>query len=64
MTSSIDHRRGSDPTLIWLWHRLAATAPIQPLAYELPYTAGLALKRKKKKKKEKIDTEIFMDEVI
>ena len=31
--------------LLWLWHRLAATAPIQPLAWELPYAAGVALKR-------------------
>ena len=25
-------RHGSDPSLLWLWHRLAATAPIRPLA--------------------------------
>ena len=36
-----------DPSLLWLWHRLAATAPIQPLAWELPYIAGVALKDKK-----------------
>ena len=37
-----------------LWCRLAAAAPIQPLAWELPYTAGTALKSKKiKKEKEK-----------
>ena len=34
----------------WLWHRLAAAAPIWPLAWELPYAAGMALKSKKKKK--------------
>ena len=33
-----------------LWGRLAATAPIQPLAWELPYAAGVALKRKKKRR--------------
>ena len=33
-----------------LWHRPAATAPIQPLAWELPYAMGAALKSKKKKK--------------
>ena len=27
---------GSDPALWWLWHRLAAAAPIRPLAQELP----------------------------
>ena len=32
-----------------LWCRLAATARIRPLVWELPYAEGLALKRKKKK---------------
>ena len=36
----------------WLWRRPAATAPIQPLAWELP-AAHAALKRQKKKKKKK-----------
>jgi len=35
----------SDPTLLWLWRRPAAAAPIRPLAQELPYAAGVALKR-------------------
>ena len=39
---------GSDPELLWLWHRLASVAPIQPLAWELPYIAGAALKSKNK----------------
>ena len=39
-----------DLTWLWLWRRLAAAAPIQPLAWKLPYAAGAALKRKKKKK--------------
>ena len=30
--------------LLWLWCTLAAAAPIQPLAWKLPYTAGAALK--------------------
>ena len=34
-----------DLVLLWLWCRLAAAAPIQPLAQELPYAAGVALKR-------------------
>ena len=38
-----------DSVLPWLWHRLAAVAPIQPLAWELPYAADAALKRKIKK---------------
>ena len=37
-----------DPALLWLWHRLAAAAPIRPLAGEPPYAVGAALKRQKK----------------
>ena len=33
--------------LLWLRHRLAAAAPIGPLASELPYAEGVALKKKK-----------------
>ena len=39
----------SDPTLLWLWWRPAAAAPIGPLAWESPYAVGAALERKKKK---------------
>ena len=35
-----------DPALLWLWHRLAAVPPIQPLAWDPPYAAGAALKSK------------------
>ena len=42
-----------DPVLLWLWHRLAAVAPIPPLAWELTYATSVALKSKKKKKKKK-----------
>ena len=34
-----------DPALLWLWHRPAAAAPIQPLAWGPTYTTGAALKR-------------------
>ena len=43
-------RRGSDPELLWLWHRPAAMAPIGPLAWEPPYATGAALEKAKKKK--------------
>ena len=39
--------------LLWLWCRPAAAAPIQPLAWELPYATGAALKKKKSKKQKK-----------
>ena len=42
------HRHGSDATLLWLWCRPRAVALIQPLAWELPYALGAALKRKPK----------------
>ena len=34
-----------DLTLLWLWCRLAATAPIRPLAWESLYATGVALKK-------------------
>ena len=40
----VGHRRGSDLVLLWLWHRLAAVALIQHLAWEPPYAAHVALK--------------------
>ena len=42
---------GSDPTLLWLWCRLAAPAPIGPLVWEPPYAAGKTIEETKKKKK-------------
>ena len=39
--------------MLWLWCRLAAAAPIGPLAGEPPYASGVALKRQKIKKKER-----------
>ena len=38
-------RHSLDPTLLWLWHRPAATAPIPRLAWEAPYATGAALKK-------------------
>ena len=38
----------SDPELLWLWCRLEAAALIQPLAWELPYVTGAALKKQSK----------------
>ena len=53
MSCGVGHRYSSDPTLQWLWCRLAASAPIQPLAWEPPYAPGAALKKTKDKKKKK-----------
>ena len=46
-------RGGSDLLLLWLWCRLAATALIQPLAWEPPYATGTALKNKTNKQTKK-----------
>ena len=35
-----------DLALLWLWCRLAATAPTRPLAWEPPYAVDAALKSK------------------
>ena len=51
VSCGVGHRRGSDAALLWLWSGLAAVALIRPLARELPYAAGAALKRKRQKKK-------------
>ena len=45
MSCGVGHRHGSDPTLLWLWHKLAAVAPIQPLGQELSDATGAELKR-------------------
>ena len=60
MSYRLDHRCSSDPTLLWLWCRPTAVAPIGPLAWELPYAMGVAQKKtKKKKKKEEENVDIF-----
>ena len=41
---------GSDLVLLWLWPRSAAASLIGPLAWELLYAIGVALKRQKKRK--------------
>ena len=45
MSWGVGHRCGSDLAWLWLWCRLAATALIRPLAWELLYAMGVALKR-------------------
>ena len=57
--AQVTGRHGLDPTLLWLWHRPAAIAPIQPLAWELPYAAGADLKKDPKKDKYQYSENIF-----
>ena len=51
MSCAVGHRCGSDPELLWPWHRPVATALIGPLDWEPPYAAGAALKKTKTKTK-------------
>ena len=50
MSCSVGCRCGANPVWLWLWHRLAATALIRPLAWEPPYALGVDLKKSKNKK--------------
>ena len=53
MSCGVGSRRGLDLALLWLWHRLSATAPMRPLAWEPPHAAGVALEKAKRPKKKK-----------
>ena len=46
----VGRRRSSDLTLLWLWHRPAAAALIQPLAWELSYCHRFGLKWQKRRR--------------
>ena len=46
VSCGVGRRLGSDPALLLLWCRPAAVALIRPLAWELPYAMGIALKTK------------------
>ena len=48
MSYGVDHRRGSDLVLLWLWSMMVATAPIGPLAWEPPYVAGVPPPKKER----------------
>ena len=45
--------------LLWLWYRPAAAAPIQSLAWELPYDTCAAVKEKKNYKETWHNTDIL-----
>ena len=52
MSCDVSHRCSLDPTLLWLWCRPEAVGPIRPLAWELPYATGAAIKKKEKNRNE------------
>ena len=60
MSCGVGCRDGSNLALLWLWHRPAAVALIQPLAWGPPYTAGAALKSQKTKEKKKKENQHYL----
>ena len=49
--------------LLWLWFRPAATALIQPLAWEPPYAMDAALKRQKTNKQKEVETKLIISNI-
>ena len=54
MSYGVGHRCHLGSALLWLWSSPAAAALIQPLAWELPYVTGAALKKQKQTKRIKL----------
>ena len=52
MSCGVGLRHSSDLVLLWLWYGPVAIALIQPLAWEPPHAAGVALKRPPPQKKD------------
>ena len=63
MSYGVVHRCNSDLELLWLWCRLAAVAPIQPLAWECPYASGAA-PESQKKKEENTEAHLFTSQNV
>ena len=53
VSCGVGGRHSLDPTLLWLWHRLAAVVLSQPLAWELPCALGAPKNKQTKKQKTK-----------
>ena len=58
MSCGVGRRCGLDPTLLWLWCRPVATAPIRPQAWEPSYATEAALKMAKRQKRGQISSNI------
>ena len=53
VTCGVGHRRGSDPELLWPWHRLEATAPTGPLGLGTSICHGRGSKKRERQKERK-----------
>ena len=49
VSCGVGGRQGSDPELLCLWRKPAATAPIRTFIWEPPYASSVALQEQKKK---------------
>ena len=58
MSCGEGRRRGLDLAVLWLRWRLAAIAPIGPLAWEPPYAVGAALEKAKNTHTQKRNEEL------
>ena len=63
MSCGVGCTLGSDPALLWLWHRPVASAPIKPLAWEPPCATDVALEKDKKKKKSSEQNICVLDDI-
>ena len=60
MSCGVGRRHGSDPALLWLWHRQDATALTIPLAWKPPNAVGAALEKAKRQKKKERKKQLFL----
>ena len=49
--------------LLWLWHRPAAAAQIQPLAQELSYDTGAPQKEKRERKNMLLNKQLVTEKI-
>ena len=64
VSCDIGHRCGADLALLWLWCRLAATAPVGSLAWEPPYATGAALEETQRQKQTNKQKNSFISKIF
>ena len=63
MNCGVGHTCDSDPVLLWLWCRPAPIALVGPVAWQLPYTMGAALKQRHKNRIDLLESEDTPSEI-
>ena len=67
MSCHVGQRCGLGLALLFLWHKLAAAAPIEPLAWALPYAMGSVLKRQQQQQgrlEDRVQEKYFLEKVL